>query len=210
MFLKTISEKITIFLNKYKFYISILFFIVHIFDISSDIFMCIKLYQPGKYQLFLCSFISLLLSLLLTIFYDFIIKFYSLFFGEVVNQLFHLNKNLMLSDLFSAFLSYFLGPLTPYILSKNYNVERLSNRLSIVTAITEDIPQAIIALIILNVYTGWNSELAFLQVLSSLFAGIIKYFLGIYLEVNRQSLSNLDGNNNNQNNRNEETVINSL
>jgi hypothetical protein len=156
--------------------------------------MCWMLYHANKISLFSGSILSLLLTFLSVIFYDCIIKIYISCFGQQIGEIFRYNSNVTLKDLFGGFLSYFLGPLISLILTKDYNIPRLSNRLSIVTAISEDIPQGIIAMYILITQDGWNSELAFLQILSSIIAGIVKYFVGLYFETNRQSLSANDGN----------------
>jgi hypothetical protein len=183
------SESLTGVLQKYRVPLALLFFVMHVIDIGSDIVMCIMLHNAQIHRLFLASIISLILSLVFTIFYDATIHIYVWIFGEVVANTFRLNRMVMASDLFGGFVSYFLGPLTPFLLPETYNTSRLTNRLSIVTAISEDIPQSIIALIILLTQDGWNSELAFVQVLSSLLTGIVKYFAGIFFESNRKSLS---------------------
>jgi hypothetical protein len=184
-----LSQSLTEFQKRYRVPIALLFFVMHVVDLGSDIIMCVMLHNAHLRKLFLASAISLILTLVFTIFYDATIHLYVWVFGEVVANTFRLNRNVMAGDLFGGFISYFLGPLTPLLLPETYNTGRLTNRLSIVTAISEDIPQAIIALIVLLTQDGWNSELAFVQVLSSLFGGIIKYFAGIFFESNRKSLS---------------------
>ena len=187
--LSQFSESLQRTLERYRFPLALVFFVMHVIDIGSDIVMCVMLYNAEIQRLFLASAISLILSLVFTIFYDATIHLYVWVFGDVVAKTFRLNRDVMITDLFGGLLSYFFGPLTPFLLPETYNTTRLTNRLSIVTAISEDIPQAIIALIVLLTQDGWNSELAFLQVLSSLLAGVIKYLAGIFLESNRKSLS---------------------
>jgi hypothetical protein len=183
------SAVLTEFLSKYRIPLTILSFMLHVIDVSSDVGMCLMLHRAQKRNLFIASACSLCLSLLFTIFYDATIHIYVHFFGDVVADTFRLNRNVMASDLFGGFISFFFGPLTPFLLPVSYNPARLTNRLSIVTAISEDIPQAVIAIIIVLTQDGWNSELAFLQVFSSLVAGVIKYLAGIFFESKRKSIS---------------------
>lgn len=187
-FLRGITE----FMEKYRLFFSLVFFIFHVIDVGSDIVMCIMLHHASFTRLYIASTCSLVLSLVFTIFYDAVILLYVFVFGDVVAETFRLNRRVMKADLYGGFVSFFLGPLTPFILSEEYNTKRLTNRLSIVTAISEDIPQAIIAFVVLFSHQGWNSKLAFIQILSSLVAGLIKYFAGIFFESNRKSFSATD------------------
>jgi hypothetical protein len=184
------SALVTELLAKYRILVALISFVLHYIDLASDVVMCIMLHNAQKRNLFIASACSICLTLFFTIFYDATIHVYVHFFGDIVADTFRLNRNVMRKDLIGGFLSFFYGPLTPLLLPESYNPARLLNRVSIVSAISEDIPQAIIAMIILLTQDGWNSELAFVQVISSLVAGILKYFVGIFFESKRPSLSN--------------------
>lgn len=91
----------------------------------------------------------------------------------------------MFADVVAGFFSLFLGPLTYLFVDPVYNTERLANRLTIVSGVSEDIPQGIIALLVMAMGIG-DSSLAMFQVITSIIGGVIKYITGVVLEARRR------------------------
>jgi branched-subunit amino acid transport protein AzlD len=135
--------------------------------------------------LFLASSLALVSVVIFTTFFDAVIYTYTLCFGEKVAATFRLNRRVMCSDMFAAFLSIFLGPLTYLVIDPRYNTAKLENRLSIVSGMSEDIPQGIIAFLVVTIDRK-HTSLAMFQLVTSIIGGAVKYVLGIVFEVTRE------------------------